>query len=158
MRTRTISCHRPCSAWVCSIALFGIALVGPPARAADAESLLGPWTIQDGRGVVAIEQCGEALCGRIVGVDRAPGEPMPTDVHGASECGLTIITNERPIGHGDWLGEVTDPRTGKSYRAKLRLDRLGNLQLRGFVAAPLFGRTQTWRRYAGLITPDCGLE
>jgi uncharacterized protein (DUF2147 family) len=80
---------------------------------------VGTWTTANGHGVVAIDQCGEALCGRIVGIDRKPTEPMPTDVNGRSQCGLTIITNEKPRGDGTFLGEITDPRDGGRYQAKL---------------------------------------
>src|SRR5580692_10091941 len=108
---------------ICSVGLFGAALA---VSSAHAESVVGAWSTQDGHGVVTIERCGDALCGRIVGIDRAPGEPIPTDVHGASQCGLTIITKERPAGDGTWLGEVIDPRTGTTYGAKLWLDGAGN--------------------------------
>jgi uncharacterized protein (DUF2147 family) len=118
---------------------------------------VGNWSTENRRGVVAISQCGAALCGRIVGIDRKPGDPMPTDVHGRSQCGLTIITNERPEADGTWLGQVTDPRDGGTYQAKLWLDRAGNLRLRGFIGIPLPGSTQTWQPFTGHLTADCGL-
>jgi len=91
-------------------------------------SPLGNWSTSNGRGIVA---CGDALCGRIVGIDRKPTDRMPTDVRGRSQCGLTIITNQRPKGDGTWLGEVTDPRDGDIYQAKLWINDDGNLRLRG---------------------------
>jgi uncharacterized protein (DUF2147 family) len=139
---------------ICSVGLFGAALA---VSSAHAESVVGAWSTQDGHGVVTIERCGDALCGRIVGIDRAPGEPIPTDVHGASQCGLTIITKERPAGDGTWLGEVIDPRTGTTYGAKLWLDGAGNLHLRGFLGLPLFGQTVTWRPFTGHLTGACEL-
>ena len=96
----------------CGAALaFG--LMVSAASATPVNSPVGSWLTANGHGVVAIAQCGDALCGRIVGIDREPTEPMPTDVHGRSQCGLTIITNERPTGDGTWLGEITDPRDGR---------------------------------------------
>ena len=139
---------------------------GHAARSSDAahstemasiDHVLGTWSTQDGHGVIAIEQCGDALCGRIVGIDREPSEPMPTDVHGAPQCGLTIISKERPTGDGSWLGEVTDPRTGKVYGALIWIDQTGNLRLRGFLGLPLLGQTQTWHRFTGHLTSTCGL-
>jgi uncharacterized protein (DUF2147 family) len=120
-------------------------------------TLLGNWTTQDGNGVIAIEPCGDALCGRIVGIARAPGEPIPRDVHGASQCGLTIISKEKPTGDGAWLGEVIDPRSGTAYGAKIWLDETGNLRLRGFLGIPLLGQTQTWHHFTGHLTPTCDL-
>ena len=121
------------------------------------QPLLGNWSTANRHGVVEISQCGAALCGRIVGIDRKPGEPIPTDVHGRSQCGLTIITNERPEADGTWLGEVSDPRDGGTYQAKLWLDKAGNLRLRGFIGIPMLGATQTWHPFTGHLTADCGL-
>ncbi len=132
-------------------------VITSPALAASIDSPRGSWATENGHSVVAIEQCGEALCGRIVGIDRAPTEPMPTDVHGRSQCGLTVITNEKPEGDGTWLGEVTDPRDGATYNAKLWLGASGELHLRGYVGIPLLGATQTWRKFTGHLTAECGL-
>ena len=105
----------------CRAAMLAIGLIATPASASNGEPL-GTWSTANGHGVVAIEPCGDALCGRIVGIDRAPTEPMPTDVHGRPQCGLTIITNEKPEADGTWVGQVTDPRDGRTYQAKLWLD------------------------------------
>jgi uncharacterized protein (DUF2147 family) len=126
-------------------------------EAATPPNMIGNWSTQDGNGVIAIEQCGDALCGRIVGIVRANGEPIPKDVHGASQCGLTIISNERPTPDGFWLGQVTDPRDGATYHAQLWLDDGGNLNLRGYLGIPLLGRTQKWHPYTGHLTDTCGL-
>ena len=124
----------------------------PPA----APTVLGEWSTEDGHGVIAIEPCGEDLCGRIVGIQRTPGEPMPKDVHGAPQCGLVIIRKEHPDGDGSWLGEITDPRDGTVYGAKIWIGRDGNLRLRGFLGLPLLGQTQVWRRFTGRIGEACG--
>jgi uncharacterized protein (DUF2147 family) len=142
---------------LCGAAAFAIGLIAVSASAATEDSPLGMWSTASGHGVVAIAQCGDALCGSIVGIDREPTEPMPTDVNGRSQCGLTIITNERPEADGSWLGEVTDPRDGATYHAKLWVDDSGNLRLRGFVGIPLLGSTQIWHRFTGHLTAECGL-
>lgn len=142
-------------------AVLAIGLIVSSAAASDSVTpttgLLGTWSTANGHGVVAIEQCADALCGRIVGIDREPTEPMPTDVHGQSQCGLTIIKNEKPETDGTWLGQVTDPRDGGTYGAKLWLDDRGNLNLRGFIGVPLLGATQVWHRFTGHVTAECGL-
>jgi uncharacterized protein (DUF2147 family) len=132
-------------------------LIAASASAKPADSPVGAWSTANGHGVVAIEQCGDALCGRIVGIDREPTEPMPTDVRGRSQCGLTIITHGKPEGDGTWLGQITDPRDGNTYHAKLWLDKDGNLTLRGYIGIPLFGSTQIWRPFTGRLTAECGL-
>jgi uncharacterized protein (DUF2147 family) len=131
-----------------------LAFASPPTSAT---SPLGIWSTEDGQGAVEIAQCGDALCGRIVGLDRSPGEPMPTDVYGQPECGLTIISNEKPQADGGWLGQVTDPRDGTKYHAKLWVDERGNLRLRGYLGIPLLGSTQVWHPFKGHLTEACGL-
>ena len=138
------------------VVLLVVGLGGAIASPTAPDSPLGLWTTASGHGVIAIDACGDALCGRIVGIDRARAEPMPTDVHGQSQCGLTIITNERPDGSGIWLGHVTDPRDGSTYDAKIWLES-GDLHLRGYIGIPLLGATQVWHPFTGHLTEDCGI-
>jgi uncharacterized protein (DUF2147 family) len=138
-----------------TILVFG--LIALSASATPAAGPVGTWSTTNGHGVVEIAQCGDALCGRIVGIDRAPADPMPTDAHGHSQCGLTIITDEKPAADGTWLGRITDPRDGDTYHAKLWLDENGDLHLRGFIGIPLLGSTQTWHPFTGHLTAECGL-
>jgi uncharacterized protein (DUF2147 family) len=137
-------------------AIFGVWL-SAFAAAAPSASPVGTWLTESGHGVVQIAECGDVLCGRIVGIDRDPGSPMPTDVNGRPQCGLTIISNEKPDADGTWLGEVTNPRDGATYQAKLWVDSNGNLHLRGFIGIPLLGSTQVWRPFTGRLTGECGL-
>jgi uncharacterized protein (DUF2147 family) len=143
-------------AGILSAAIFGVWL-SAFAAAAPSASPVGAWLTESGHGVVQIAECGDVLCGRIVGIDRDPGSPMPTDVNGRPQCGLTIISNEKPDADGTWLGEVTNPRDGATYQAKLWVDSNGNLHLRGFIGIPLLGSTQVWRPFTGRLTGECGL-
>ena len=143
-------------AGIFSAAIFGVWL-SAFAAAAPSASPVGTWLTESGHGVVQIAECGDVLCGRIVGIDRDPGSPMPTDVNGRPQCGLTIISNEKPDADGTWLGEVTNPRDGATYQAKLWVDPSGNLHLRGFIGIPLLGSTQIWRPFTGRLTAECGL-
>ena len=149
--------HAKSHVLACCVAMLTLGLSMLSASATPTTSPAGTWLTANGHGVVAIAQCGDALCGRIVGIDRDPLAPIPTDVHGRSQCGLTIITNERAAADGTWLGEVTDPRDGETYHAKLWLDADGNLHLRGFIGIPLLGSTQVWHPFTGHLTAECGL-
>jgi uncharacterized protein (DUF2147 family) len=140
----------------CCAALFGMLLAGSSASAQQATPL-GTWLTESGHGVVEIAECGDALCGRIVGIDREPGDPMPTDVNGRSQCDLTFISNLKPEGAGTWFGEITDPRDGATYQAKLWVDSSGDLHLRGFIGISLFGSTQVWHPFTGRLAADCSL-
>jgi uncharacterized protein (DUF2147 family) len=126
-----------------------------------AKTPVGTWLTANGNAVVRIAPCedsgsSEILCGWIVGLLRPPGTPVPTDVHGNSQCGLAIITNERQQGDA-WFGTVADPRNGSTYGARLKVDDAGNLKLRGYLAIPLLGQTETWRPYRGELGPECSM-
>jgi uncharacterized protein (DUF2147 family) len=138
-------------------AILAIGLIAVSASAASADSPLGTWLTANGHGVVQIARCGDVLCGRIVGIDRGPTEPMPTDVNGRPQCGLVIIDNEKPSADGTWLGEIIDPRDGSAYQAKLWLDAQGNLRLRAFIGIPALGATQVWHKFTGHLAGECRL-
>jgi uncharacterized protein (DUF2147 family) len=139
------------------VAMLVAGLITMPALAAQTASPVGTWTTADGHGVVEITRCGDALCGRIVGIERSAGDLMPTDVLGRPQCGLTIITNQKPKADGTWWGEITDPRDGGIYQSKLWVDQGGDLNLRGFIGIPELGMTQIWHKFAGHLTNECRL-
>jgi len=64
--------------------------------------------------------------------------------------GMTIITNVKQS-DGDkamWDGgEILDPNNGKTYKVRLTPGEGGKtLAVRGYIGAPMLGRTQTWVR------------
>jgi uncharacterized protein (DUF2147 family) len=120
----------------------------------------GLWITANHNAVIQINTCGPDLCGRIVGLVRNPGQPVPTDWQGASQCGLTII-HTAPTSDGSapaWSGSILDPRNGASYKARITLGQDNQLQLRGYLGIPLFGETQTWTRYEGPTGPQCEVQ
>jgi uncharacterized protein (DUF2147 family) len=116
---------------------------------------VGNWLTEDGHGVIRIAPCTEGICGMIVGIDRAPGDPMPTDSVGRSQCGLVIFTGTDAGQKGAAEGRITDPRDGKIYQARLWLDETNRLHLRGYIGIPLLGATRVWQPFAGRITTGC---
>lgn len=138
-------------------AALAIALTAASASATPAASPGGTWLTENGHGVIEIIPCGGAFCGKIVGIGRQRTAPVPRDAHGRSQCGLTIITDEKPEANGTWLGEITDPRDGHSYWARLSLDKHGNLRVRAFIGIPALGSTQIWHPFTGHLTAECGL-
>lgn len=62
--------------------------------------------------------------------------------------GLQIIRGVKAEGEGVWGGgEILDPNNGKTYKTRLKpVDGGKKLEVRGYIGAPLFGRTQTWVR------------
>ncbi len=125
-----------------------------PAYAAPAPALLGTWMTEDRQGVVRIEPCGDAYCGRVVGISDFPKGGL-RDLHGTPQCGLVILHDLRPGDDGRRHGSITNPDDGKTYSTILWVAPDGDMRLRGYVGLPLFGSTQHWPRFAGTLTPDC---
>ena len=65
-------------------------------------------------------------------------------------AGMTIIRNVKQADGDETLwdgGEILDPNNGKVYRVRLKpADGGRRLEVRGYIGAPLLGRTQTWLR------------
>jgi uncharacterized protein (DUF2147 family) len=64
--------------------------------------------------------------------------------------GMTIIRNVKQSADDKNVfegGDILDPNNGKVYKVKLKLtDNGSKLDVRGYIGAPLLGRTQTWSR------------
>jgi uncharacterized protein (DUF2147 family) len=65
-------------------------------------------------------------------------------------AGMTVVRNVKQK-DGDatmWDGgEILDPNNGKTYRVRMKpVDNGKVLEVRGYIGAPLLGRTQTWLR------------
>jgi uncharacterized protein (DUF2147 family) len=64
--------------------------------------------------------------------------------------GLPIIRNVKANAEDPALwdgGEILDPNNGKTYKVRLKpADGGKKLEVRGYIGAPLLGRTQTWYR------------
>jgi uncharacterized protein (DUF2147 family) len=84
-------------------------------------------------------EVGDKLC------DRCPGARHNQPLIGmAILSGLARERNNALVWSG---GEVLDPDSGKTYKARVELAKDGqSLKLRGYIGMPLMGRTQVWRR------------
>ena len=69
------------------------------------------------------------------------------EYNGKDLRGVVILRDLEPDGDSKWGGgSITDPKTGKNYRAKAEMDGPNRLRLRGFIGFSLLGRTQVWER------------
>ncbi|MBS1089022.1 DUF2147 domain-containing protein [Gluconobacter wancherniae] len=108
----------------------------------------GLWLTEDKDGIFLIQPCGNMLCGQLVGMSYDGA--VPVDVWGRSQCRLQMLTDFTPAEDQKWHGHILDPRSGRVYQARIWSPEPEVLKLRGFVLGmPLFGETQTWRRYHG---------
>jgi uncharacterized protein (DUF2147 family) len=136
------------------------ALLSPAACAQAPATPVGLWkTIDDDTGkeksLVRISETGGVLSARVERLldpdrqdatcDRCTDERKDRPV-----AGMTIIRGARR--HAEdatrWDGgEILDPGNGKTYRLRLKPVEDGRkLEVRGYIGAPLLGRTQTWLR------------
>lgn len=144
------------AAQLCAFALSGALSAVPCAASASPEGL---WlhVADDGepRAVIRLSVSNGELTGVIV--DPMPGPDAPPEpvceacegaLRGAPLKGLPIITGVSESGGGVWQGgTILDATTGDTYKVRLTLDADGStLSVRGYVGAPLFGRTLTWQR------------
>ena len=138
-------------------ALVAALLVVPAAWAQNTP--VGLWkTIDDETGkpksLVRITETNGELTGKIEKLFREPNEdqnPKCTKCEGATKdqpiIGLTILSGLKKDGESWSGGHVFDPGKGKTYNAKVTpTDGGKKLEMRGYIGAPMFGRTQTWVR------------
>ena len=126
---------------------------------ADDSSPVGLWkSIDDNTGkaksLIRISESDGQLSGTVEKLFRAPGEEQNPKCDKCSDArkdqpiiGMTILSGLKKNGNEYSGGEILDPANGKLYKSKLSVvDNGKKLQVRGYIGAPLFGRTQVWVR------------
>jgi uncharacterized protein (DUF2147 family) len=127
------------------------------ATAAIASPIDGLWLVQEKNAHVRIGLFHGQHCGRIVWVRDsldAAGKlkhdtknPDPA-LRGRVMRDLVMVTDLAPTSADStrWKGKVYDPKNGHTYSANLTLESPDRLNLHGYVAVSLFGRTARWTR------------
>jgi len=121
----------------------------PATAPATANQQLGRWVTESGNLEVDIAPCGKALCGTVVKVlaNRSMADPSKTMAADApSPLGMKLLSDFLPAGDGEWQGQIYNRENGKSYDCLMSLASPDQLKIRPYVGAPLFGKTQIWRR------------
>jgi uncharacterized protein (DUF2147 family) len=126
-----------------------------PDTAMQPSPLAGSWrTVDDETGqakaIIRIVERDGRLDGRIETLLRPDAERYCGKCQGERRdkalVGMVILWDLRPDG-AEWTGgQILDPATGKTYRARARLRKDGTLEVRGFLGVSLVGRTQLWHR------------
>jgi uncharacterized protein (DUF2147 family) len=156
MRPKACPLRRPVALSPSTVALGVLAVGVVMAGRASAATPVGLWYAEGGAAKVAIEPCGDELCGRVVWL-RSPLDddgcdlrdrlnPDPT-LRGRRVEGLEILRGLARRPDGTWAnGRIYDPGSGSTYTCQLTLDGENRVRLRGYVGIPLIGRTTTWTR------------
>ena len=109
-----------------------------PAAAQAADPITGNWVSQDGKGIVTIAPCGNALCGHITRfTEKGRIEGPATDNHNPNPAlrsrsliGVEVLSGFTPDGK-EWRGSLYYPFGGKTYRAFISRNPDNSLKVRG---------------------------
>ena len=143
-----------------ALAMIGIALP------AFADGLAGHWYTEDNESIVEITRDDEGVyTGRIVWLaepDYTEADDVDAEYLGKFKrdlnnpesderqtpiIGLEILKEFTARASDRWDGgTIYDPNNGRTYKCTMRLDRNGQLIVRGFVGISAFGRSTTWVR------------
>ena len=118
----------------CFLALFALLVAAAPAAAA--ESATGLWLREDGLAQVRISPCGEVLCGFVAWVKNPEH---------ASDIGLKVFYDMKPVSAAEWEGSAFNPEDGKTYSGKMHVDG-ANLKTAGCVFGGLICKSVNWTR------------
>lgn len=127
-------------------------------RPALANELDGFWMDSDGEVILEVEDCGEAMCAKVVwlrlpyGPDRLPLKDFRNPdaaLQDREVCGLRVITGFTQQPDGTWGGgDVYVPDLGMSFSGYAEILSPTQIKVRGYVFLPLFGATEVWSRVA----------
>ena len=132
----------------------GVSFARPQNKEED--GILGEWVTAGGESRVEIYRRDSlTYCGKIVwlrdplknGIPVADDKNPEDSLKSRPVLGLLILRGFTYAGDRVWSGgKIYDPKSGNDYSAKMTLVDEKNLDLRGYVMIPLFGRTEKWTR------------
>ena len=149
--------------WALAPAVLAGVLLTSVAQAAD---VYGVWLTESKSAQVEVYKCPDAArgpgCGRVVrlmdpkGPDGKPVKPEDAVDHRNPDPGLrtrktlqmVFLYDFKPTSTPNSFeeGAIYSAEDGKTYKANLSLQADGTLRLRGYVGAPILGKTQVWTR------------
>ena len=129
----------------------------------EADGIVGVWTTAEGKSQVQISRDKDHYAGKIISLkepnwpasdEQGMGGKPKNDRHNPDAklrsrpiVGLQLMAGFKYAEKNTWdSGQVYDPESGKTYKGKLYLTSTNQLELRGYVGVPLFGRTEVWHR------------
>lgn len=138
-----------------SITLSLIVLCTLLATSSFAQSIVGTWKTIDDKTKLAtshieIYQEGDQYFGKVVRMLRDDPSTLCTKCTGELKdqpiMNMVILKDMKEDGGSYTGGLILDPETGKEYDCNIYLKSDDRLILRGYIGAPLFGRSQDWYR------------
>ena len=143
-----------------AVAMFGQSLVwaGEPG-----DEVLGIWHTTDDKAQVEIFKKDNHFCAKIVslkepnwpandkegrgGKPKNDGRNPDLKQRSRTIAGIQFMSGFTLAGTNSWKnGTIYDPESGKTYKCKMTLISTNQLEVRGYVGIPLFGRTVVWTK------------
>lgn len=125
-----------------------------PLGGALAQEATGVWNTENGKGRVRVSNCGQALCGTLIGLAEPnddAGKPK-TDTknpdparRGRALIGIPILMSMAPDGEKRWRGSIYNAEDGKTYAATFTLNGPAQATVEGCVMS-VFCRKQQWTK------------
>jgi len=138
------------------LALTFLVLAGGGVAADARDAIFGRWASDNS--ILEVGETDGVLHARIVAMldplykqgEDGPVGTERVDLHNPDPAlrtrpllGLDLLTQYQ-YKDGKWQGQLYDPESGKTYKSQITLGSDGTLQMRGYVGAPMFGRTAEW--------------
>jgi uncharacterized protein (DUF2147 family) len=107
------------------------------------------------KSLVRISEAGGVFSGKIEKVfdpakQNAVCDQCGDERKGTPMVGFQVIRNVKAKAGDDTMwdgGDITDPNNGKVYKVRMKPIEGGQkMEVRGYIGAPLLGKTQTWLR------------
>ena len=115
-----------------------------------ADAILGTYLTEGGKSKVVITKQGNTFVGTTSWLRKGDilDEKNPDKAEASKKLtGKVILRGLQYDDKNEYKGgKIYDPESGKTYSCKATAQEIGDLRVRGFIGAALFGRTTTWKR------------
>jgi uncharacterized protein (DUF2147 family) len=118
--------------------------VSAQATAQDPGKVMGVWASKGT--IFSISRDGDELLGEVIAMrkPRADRKNPDSRLRTRPVIGLQVLSDYQ-FKRGAWRGKLYDPGSGSTFSSYLKLDRDGNLRLRGYIGFSLFGKTEVFQ-------------
>lgn len=138
-------------------ALFVLPMQAQDKSADAGDKLIGVWSPSDQRSYLKIEKIGNKYFGRVVWLKEPNdenGNPRVDKNNPDESLRSTPLKGYRVLKdfvynteEGVWEdGTIYDPKNGTTYNCRIELIEENKIEVRGYVGAAVFGRTDVWTR------------
>ena len=132
--------------------ILGCFISGNLYAQANPDAILGVWFNEEKDAKIKVYRENGKFYGKIVWHKTGEGyssfdehNPDP-ELQKRKKVGLVILTDFE-FDDGQWEdGDIYDPKSGKTYSCVIKLQKDGNLHVRGYIGISLFGRTTQWTK------------